>query len=153
MKKIRGENEIEAALQRLDRLTQYEGLATGAQTLQAVNKAECGSSTLLYCSQTTGDTESNFAGERVVRDIRKWLSPPDPWKNHNIIHDTQQSETGTWLIRGDTYAKWKSSGPSSLLWINGKRQYFVNIYLSGTNGHCLCSGCWKECYLVRCSLK
>jgi hypothetical protein len=41
MKKVRGENEIEAALQRLDRLTQYEGLATGAQTLQVVNKAEC----------------------------------------------------------------------------------------------------------------
>ena len=40
MKKIQGENEIEAALQRLDRLTQYEGLATGAQTLQAVEKAE-----------------------------------------------------------------------------------------------------------------
>ena len=41
MKKVRGENEIEAALQRLDRLTQYEGLATGAQIFQAVNKAEC----------------------------------------------------------------------------------------------------------------
>ena len=40
MKKVRGENEIEAALQRLDRLTQDEGLATGAQTLQVVNKAE-----------------------------------------------------------------------------------------------------------------
>ena len=41
IKKIRGETEIEAALQRLDRLTQDEGLATGAQTLQVVNKAEC----------------------------------------------------------------------------------------------------------------
>ena len=40
MKKVRGENEVDAALQRLDRLTQDEGLATGAQTLQAVNKAE-----------------------------------------------------------------------------------------------------------------
>ena len=41
MKKVRGENGIEAALQRLDRLTQDEGLATGAQTLHVVNKAEC----------------------------------------------------------------------------------------------------------------
>ena len=40
MKKVRGENDIGAALQRLDRLTQEEGLATGAQTLQVVNKAE-----------------------------------------------------------------------------------------------------------------
>ena len=45
MKKVRGENsekDIEAALQRLDRLNLNEGLATGAQTLQAVNKAERG---------------------------------------------------------------------------------------------------------------
>ena len=54
MKKIRGENEIEAALQRLDRLTQYEGLATGAQTLQAVNKAECGSSTICIVLRRLG---------------------------------------------------------------------------------------------------
>ena len=43
MKKVRGENskkDIEAALQRLDRLNLDEGLATGAQTLQVVNKAE-----------------------------------------------------------------------------------------------------------------
>jgi hypothetical protein len=40
MKKVRGENDIEAALQKLDRLTQFEGLATGAQTLQVVNNAE-----------------------------------------------------------------------------------------------------------------
>jgi hypothetical protein len=40
MKKVRGENDIEAVLQKLDRLTQDEGLATGAQTLQVVNNAE-----------------------------------------------------------------------------------------------------------------
>ena len=39
-KKVLGENDIEAALQRLDRLTQDEGLATGAQTLQIVNKVD-----------------------------------------------------------------------------------------------------------------
>ena len=40
MKKARGENEIEAALERLDRLIDDEVRATVAQTLQAVNKAE-----------------------------------------------------------------------------------------------------------------
>ena len=43
MKKVRGENsekDIDSALQRLDRLNLDEGLATGVQTLQAVNKAE-----------------------------------------------------------------------------------------------------------------
>ena len=36
MKKLRGENDIEATLQRLDRLTQDEARATAAQTLQVV---------------------------------------------------------------------------------------------------------------------
>ena len=40
MKKVRGENDIEAALQRLDRLTQDEVRATAAQTLQVVNRVE-----------------------------------------------------------------------------------------------------------------
>ena len=36
MRKLRGEKEIEATIQRLDRLTLDEGLATGAQTLEVV---------------------------------------------------------------------------------------------------------------------
>ena len=36
MKKVRGEDEIEAALRRLDRLTLDEGRATAAQTLEVV---------------------------------------------------------------------------------------------------------------------
>jgi hypothetical protein len=36
MKKLRGENDIEATLQRLDRLTQDEARATAAQTLEVV---------------------------------------------------------------------------------------------------------------------
>ena len=36
MKKLRGENEIEATLQRLDRLTLDEVRATAAQTLEVV---------------------------------------------------------------------------------------------------------------------
>ena len=36
MKKVRGENDIEAALHRLDRITSDEGRATAAQTLEVV---------------------------------------------------------------------------------------------------------------------
>jgi hypothetical protein len=36
MKKLRGENDIEATLQRLDRLTLDEARATAAQTLEVV---------------------------------------------------------------------------------------------------------------------
>jgi hypothetical protein len=37
-KKLLGENEIEAAMQRLDRLTQDEARVTTAQTLEVVHK-------------------------------------------------------------------------------------------------------------------
>jgi hypothetical protein len=37
MKKLRGENDIEATLQRLDRLTLDEARATAAQTLEVVH--------------------------------------------------------------------------------------------------------------------
>jgi hypothetical protein len=40
MKKLRGEKDIEAALQSLDRLTLDEVRAAAAQILQVVNKAE-----------------------------------------------------------------------------------------------------------------
>jgi len=36
MKKLRGENDIEATIQRLDRLTLDEGRATATQTLEVI---------------------------------------------------------------------------------------------------------------------
>jgi hypothetical protein len=62
-------------------------------------------------------------GEKLQEDIRRWLSPPDPWKNHNTARKSHSKETSTWLIEGSTFVKWKSSGLDSLLWINGKRKY------------------------------
>jgi len=37
VKKLRGENDIEATMQRLDRLTLDEGRATAAQTLEVIH--------------------------------------------------------------------------------------------------------------------
>jgi hypothetical protein len=60
-------------------------------------------------------------GDKLQQDVRNWLSPPDPWKNHNLARESRHGGTGTWWIEGDAYAEWKSSG--SLLWVHGKRQY------------------------------
>jgi hypothetical protein len=61
----------------------------------------------------------------LQQDVWTWLSPSDPWKNHNLIRESRHSGTGTWWIQSDTYAEWKSSGANSVLWINGKRQHFA----------------------------
>ena len=47
--------------------------------------------------------------------------------------------------------KWKSSSPSSLLWIHGKRQHFSPVFSPEIDDYRLCSGCRKKCHLVRCS--
>ena len=93
---------------------------------------------------------SRFAGDEVQQNIKEWLSPPEPWDNHYVVDSTRHDGTGTWLLQGDTYARWKYSGSSSssLLWINGKRQYFVLICLSEADDYCLYSGCGKERHLV-----
>ena len=62
-----------------------------------------------------------LSGDELQKRIRKWLCPPDPWTNHNVARKSQHSGTGVWWIQGDTFSDWKYSGPSSLLWIHGKR--------------------------------
>src|SRR5579863_5777698 len=62
------------------------------------------------------------AGDKLRRDIQRWLSPPDPWKNYNIARKSRHSGTGAWFLQGEMLSEWKASGPKSLLWIHGKRQ-------------------------------
>jgi hypothetical protein len=96
----------------------------------------------------TWNTESNL-GDKLQQNVWHWLSPPDPWKNHNVISKSRHSGTGTWWTQGDTYAEWKSSGTSSLLWIYGKRRDFVAVLFLETDDRYLPSGCGEECHLVR----
>jgi len=67
-------------------------------------------------------------GDQLQKDIRRWLSPPDPWKDHHIAHESRHEESATWFVQGETFSEWKSSGPSSLLLIHGKRQLLFSYY-------------------------
>jgi hypothetical protein len=66
-----------------------------------------------------------LTGDELHEKIRRWLSPPDPWKNHNIACETYHKRTATWFIEGDAFTEWKSSG--SLLWIRGNRVSFIAL--------------------------
>jgi hypothetical protein len=63
-----------------------------------------------------------LTGEQLRRNVRSWLSPPDPWENYNVRRESHHEGTSRWFIQGDTFAKWKSSA-HPLLWIHGKRVY------------------------------
>ena len=70
-----------------------------------------------------------LTGDELLSKIQHWLSPPDPWKNYNIARKSRHGDTGGWFVKSDTLSKWKDSGLSSLLWINGKRQLLPSIYI------------------------
>ena len=45
----------------------------------------------------------------------------------------RHGETGTWFLNSSTLSEWKASGPSSLLWIHGKRQFTAQRLLFREN--------------------
>jgi len=52
------------------------------------------------------------------KDLRKWITPPDPSVNYIAASDAHHKGTAAWCTSGKTVADWKSSG--FLLWIHGK---------------------------------
>jgi hypothetical protein len=92
---------------------------------------------------------NHIAGDWLLRDIRSWLCPPDPWETHNFARASSYHGTGAWFINGNIFAEWKACGPSPLLWIHGKRQLPPTAYSSAEIDFPFESGVWKECDLVR----
>ncbi|KAH9958628.1 hypothetical protein BJV74DRAFT_404579 [Russula compacta] len=93
-KKLLGEAEIEAVLQRLDRLTLDEARITGSETLQVVHGLVTNiklfmdngrtsmddiRQTLVTMQQLTSEI-NKMKREQLQKDMRTWLSPPDPSK-------------------------------------------------------------------------
>jgi hypothetical protein len=65
----------------------------------------------------------------LQRDIFKWLSSPNPWKNHHTACKLRHHWSAEWFIQGDAFSEWKSSDvPVSLLWVHGKRASILSSY-------------------------
>jgi hypothetical protein len=119
IEKLIGNNDIEDALKRLDRLTQEEARMASAQLLEITNTIE---RSWFPNSIHVGHAGSIILTENQLRqDLRRWLSPQDPSTNHNIAHNAHHKGTATWFFEGRTYKEWKSTGSESLLWVHGKR--------------------------------
>jgi hypothetical protein len=131
-KKLLGEREIEAVLQRLDRLTQEEGRTTLAQTFGVVhglvknvkvvmNDGKVSAGGMREALNTMQQMASNInkmRRDQLQKDSKNWLCPPDPSKNYNIGCQTHQAGTAIWFFQRTIFARWKAEG--SLLWIYGK---------------------------------
>jgi hypothetical protein len=86
-----------------------------------------------------------IAVEQLRRDLRQWLSAPDPSTNHNIARGVHHEGTAAWFFHSDIFEEWRSS--SSLLWIYGKRELLFPATFHSTDP-CLCSWIGKERPLV-----
>jgi archaellum component FlaC len=62
-----------------------------------------------------------LTGDLLQQNLRRWLSPQDPFTNHNIACNAHHKGTANWFFEGRTYKEWKSTSSESLLWVHGKR--------------------------------
>jgi hypothetical protein len=75
------------------------------------------------------DRSDCLAGDELEQRVQNWLSPPDPWKNHNIACKSSHRGSADWFIRGGAFSEWKASeAPGSLLWVHGKRTLMPRFY-------------------------
>jgi hypothetical protein len=56
--------------------------------------------------------------EELKRDIRRWLSPADPWTNLDKALQLRHKGTCCWLLESIFYLSWRAK-PHSFLWLHG----------------------------------
>lgn len=61
-------------------------------------------------------TENDHMYSRIV----DWISPADPWVNHQSARHLHLPGTGAWLLQADMYQAWKSNSTVRNLWLYGK---------------------------------
>ena len=131
--------DIEDSLARLDLLTQEEVRMAAAQCLKATHAVhdvvESVDGKVQQVADDIGDQKSSssnthltgyeglsaLTGDQLRKDLRNWLSPPDPSVNYNTASDARHEGTTLWFLACDAFKNWKMS--NSLLWIYGKRTF------------------------------
>ena len=88
LRKMTGMTDLEDALKKLDRLTQEEARMALAEVF------------------------------RIKQLLQDWLSPANPFTNHDISRKAHNEGTAVWFFQCNIFIEWKSTG--SLLWIHGK---------------------------------
>ncbi|KAN0132855.1 hypothetical protein V8E53_009220 [Lactarius tabidus] len=131
-KRFFGINRLGDALQRLEDVRAEEVLMAGAETLTIAHRIDAdvqgvghevhsihagvteGREKMVVVLKYVNDLERN----ETRKDLREWISPPDPSSNLYTASKAHHKGTATWCTEGKTFADWMESG--SLLWIQGK---------------------------------
>ncbi|KAH9024693.1 hypothetical protein EDB85DRAFT_2292506 [Lactarius pseudohatsudake] len=118
LKKLAGMNDIEDALQRLRKLEQGELLTVITQVSRDTSGLKDDATETKGMVKEIVQRMDTREWEQFLRNLRRWLSPPDPSTNYNIGLRDLHEETTTWFLEGRIFQEWHSTG--SLLWIHGK---------------------------------
>ena len=84
-----------------------------------------------------------FTGDQIRRDLRNWLSAPDPSVNYNTASNAHHEGSALWFTESNAFKNWKAFG--SFLWIHGKRTPFYPTPLHLLISLRLYSWIWQEC--------
>ncbi|KAN0141638.1 hypothetical protein V8E53_000100, partial [Lactarius tabidus] len=146
-KKLIRRNDIEDALQKLDKLEQGELRSVTAQILKTTSDLrgiagdlkdatsdlkDDAKETKVIVQQIASEINSRN-WERILDDLQGWLTPPDPSTNHNIACNSQHERTASWVFSEIVYREWELSG--SLFWIHGKAGSGKSILCSAVIQH------------------
>lgn len=64
------------------------------------------------------DTANKSCQISQNRDVKEWLSPPNPSTNHNAAKEKHLEGTGQWFLESNEFLTWIAS-PNSALWLHG----------------------------------
>ena len=79
-----------------------------------------------------GEGSLPFTGDQLRKDLKNWLSPPDPSVNYNTASDARHEGTALWFMESIAFKEWKKSIP--LLWIYGKRAFISRCSFALADG-------------------
>ena len=99
------------------------GLAIAQQTMSQTAEEKCSSYPNLSFVGSQG--RSIPIVKQLQLDLRRWLSPPDFSKNHNIARDVHYEGTASWFFQSEIFKEWTTT--PSLLWIHGKRKFLPSV--------------------------
>lgn len=111
---------------RAQRFTRLGVMETGLAIQQVSNQVN-DLNRSCYSNIITADHERSIShtGNEFRKDLRKWITPPDPSVNFNAATGAHHEGTAAWCLKGNVLVDWKTSG--SLFWIHGKRMYLLTI--------------------------
>lgn len=86
-----------------------------------------------------------WASEQQRRDLLQWISTIQYGRHHDEIEERRRPDTGDWLIKHEKFREWIDSPSSSVLWLQGSREFYYP-HIQRTAQLRECSWYWEDLF-------